>query len=261
MKTIIASSMRLLSLPSIILGLTGPLTAQPKELPADSTEALGQKFAEPRPVDTLRVLIVGAGSSHNFPKYYIGTDSETLKAVKGIDTAATLNAAEALELMPQADVLVFSGNHEQFGRGNFQKALNDFADAGKGIVMIHAAAWVHPWKDYNKRFIMGASGGHGYGEFEVTVKQPEHPVMKGVPAAFRITDESYHHEFGPGADVELLAENAPDNKTKKPHASVWIVKDPKTRIVCITHGHAKEAHENPAYKTMLVNAVRWVAGK
>jgi type 1 glutamine amidotransferase len=42
---------------------------------------------------------------------------------------------------------------------------------------------------------------------------------------------------------------------------VWVVKDPKTRIVCITHGHASEAHGNPAYKTMLINAVRWVASK
>jgi uncharacterized protein len=253
--------MRFLTLPAIALGLASPLSAQDSELPADSTAALGQKFEEPKPAGVLRVLIVGAGSSHHFPKYYIGTDSETLKAEKDIHTAATLNAAEAIELMPQADVLVFSGNHEQFGRGNFQTALHEFADAGKGIVMIHAAAWVHPWKDYNKRFIMGASAGHGYGEFQVTVKQPEHPVMKGVPGTFNIIDESYHHEFGPGADVEILAENAADDKTKKPHASVWVVKDPKARILVITHGHAKEAHENPAYKTMLVNAVRWVSEK
>jgi type 1 glutamine amidotransferase len=241
------------------ISLGGFSSAPAKDLPADSTEALGQKFSEVKAEGTLRVLIVGAGSSHHFPKYFIGTDSVTLNSQDGIEVAATLNAGEALALLPQADVLVFSGNHPDFGRGDFQTALNAFADAGKGIVLLHAAAWVHPWKDYNKRFVMGASAGHGYGEFEVTVKQPEHPVMKNVPASFKITDESYHHEFGPGADVEVLAENAPDNKTKKPHASVWVVKDPQTRIVCITHGHAQEAHENPAYMAMLVNAVRWVA--
>jgi uncharacterized protein len=250
-----------LTLCALGLSVSGISTASAKELPADSTEALGQKFPAAKTEGTLRVLIVGAGSSHHFPKYFIGTDSETLSAQDGIETAATLNAGEALELLPQADVLVFSGNHPDFGRGDFQTALNAFADAGKGIVLLHAATWVHPWKDYNKRFVMGASASHGYGEFEVTVKMPEHPVMKDVPASFKITDESYHHEFGPGADVEILAENAADNKTKKPHASVWIVKDPKTRIVAITHGHAAEAHENPAYKQMLVNAVRWVASK
>jgi hypothetical protein len=258
------------SFPSLLrclcLSLTGAslATAQAetgKDQPADSTEALGQKFSDTRTEGVLRVLIVGAGSSHDFPRYFIGTDSKTLGAEKNIETAATLNGDEALRLLPEADVLVFSGNHERFGRGDFQTALNTFADAGKGIVLLHAAMWVHPWKDYNKRFVMGASAGHGYGEIEVTVKNPEHPVMKDVPATFKITDESYHHEFGPGADVELLAENGPDDKTRKPHASVWVVKDAKTRIVCITHGHAQEAHENPAFKTMLVNAVRWVAAR
>ena len=34
--------------------------------------------------------------------------------------------------------------------------------------------------------------------------------------------------------------------------------DPKTRIACIALGHADEAHSNPAYKTLLTNAVKWV---
>ncbi len=259
MKIHPASSFRLVFLPLACLGLATALAVDLKDLRPDSTEALGQKFPDKKSEGTLRVLIVGAGSSHNFPKYFIGTDSETLSAQPGIETAGTLNAAEAIELLPQADVLVFSGNDGSFGTVPFQKALTEFADAGKGIVVVHAAAWSHPWQGYNKRFVAGASRGHGYGEFEVSVKQGEHPVMKGVPATFKITDESYHHEFLAGAEVEVLAENAPDDKTRKPHASVWVVKDPKTRIVCITHGHAREAHDNKAYQTMLTNAVRWAA--
>ncbi|TLD71798.1 ThuA domain-containing protein [Phragmitibacter flavus] len=261
MKNSPASLLRLLCLPLVCVGLAAAPAVDLKNLRPDSTEAIGGKFADKKAEGTLRVLIVGAGSSHNFPKYFIGTDSETLNAQPGLETAATLNAAEALALLPSADVLVFSGNDGSFGSLTFQKALNEFADAGKGIVLVHAAAWSHPWTGYNQRFVAGASRGHGYGEFEVTVKQAEHPVMQGVPASFKITDESYHHEFLPGAQVEILAENAPDDKTRKPHASVWVVKDPKTRIVCITHGHAEEAHANPAYQTILTNAVRWVAGR
>ena len=40
-----------------------------------------------------------------------------------------------------------------------------------------------------------------------------------------------------------------------------MVKDPKTRIVCITLGHDDKAHDNPAFKTLLVYAVRWVSSK
>jgi type 1 glutamine amidotransferase len=42
---------------------------------------------------------------------------------------------------------------------------------------------------------------------------------------------------------------------------VWVVKDPKTRIVAITLGHADKAHANPDYRKLLENAIRWVAAR
>ncbi len=231
-------------------------TAQP-----NSTTATGQKFADPQPAQTLRVLLVGAGSSHDFPKFFLGSDAVTLKAAPGMDVAATPNLEEALTLLPQADVLVFSGNHDQFGKDEFQKALHDFADKRKGIVVLHAGTWDHtPWQGFNERFVGGKTPSHGKGEFEVTVKDAKHPIMNGVPATFKITDENYRFEIGSKTKVEVLAENAPDGG-KDPHPSVWVVKDRTTRIVGFTLGHDALAHDNPAYKTILVNAVNWVAGR
>lgn len=235
-----------------LTGICHALSDDPK-----STDPSGQKFAEPKAANHLRVLLVGSGTSHHFPKFFLGTDSATLKATGTIDTAATPNPEEALSLMPSADVLVFSGNHKDYGKPEFQKALTDFAAAGKGIVFLHAATWKHPWKSYNETFICGETPGHGKGEFLVTVKNTEHPVMKGIPASFSIIDENYHTTLFPDAKVELLAENAPEKD--KAHPSVWIVNHPNTRIVCTTLGHAEEAHENPAYKTLLINAVNWVS--
>jgi len=227
-----------------------------------TTGPTGQMFAEPKPANTLRVLLVGAGQSHDFPRYFLGADSVMLKAAGGIDTAATPNLDEALALLPQADVLVFSGNHASFGTPRFQLALNKFADAGKGLVMLHAGVWRNwapPASGYNQRFVGGGARSHGKGEFEVTVKQPAHPLMKGVPGTFKITDESYRVELDPDAQVEVLATIPPDEKSPASYPSVWTVKDAKTRIACIALGHAEEAHSNPAYKTLLTNAVKWVA--
>ena len=42
---------------------------------------------------------------------------------------------------------------------------------------------------------------------------------------------------------------------------MWLVKDRKTRIVGITLGHDALAHDNPAFKTILVNKVNWVPGR
>lgn len=225
-----------------------------------TTDATGRKFAERTPAKPLRVLLAGAGTSHDFPKFFLGTDAQTLQATGGIDVVGTPNLEETLALLPQADVMVFSGNHPQYGQPEFQKVLHAFADQGKGLVILHASNWGHPWPGYNTRFVGGATPSHGKGEFTVTLKDPTHPVMKGMPATFSIIDESYHPTFAPAATVEWLAENAPD-KTGISYPSVWIVKDPKTRIVCITLGHAAEAHDNPAFKTLLVNSVTWVAGR
>jgi type 1 glutamine amidotransferase len=58
----------------------------------------------------------------------------------------------------------------------------------------------------------------------------------------------------------VLAEskNLTDGKT---FPTVWIVKHPKARIVCITLGHDAESHDLDAYKAILRNAVDWAAGK
>jgi type 1 glutamine amidotransferase len=217
----------------------------------------GQGFAAPRKPNTLRVLLVGAGSSHHFPRYFLGLDADVLRAAGGIETAATPNLQEALTLLPQADVLVLSANHRQFATNTFHAALNQFADAGKGVVVLHAGVWSN-WPaatGFNHRFVGGGTRSHGYGEFVVTVKQSDHPVLRGVPASFTIVDENYHVKLAADVSVEVLAENAPDKGSA--HPSVWIVKDLKARIVCISLGHADEAHRNPAFQTLLVNAVKW----
>lgn len=238
------------------MAITTMFAPAAEELPANSMEALGQTFADPKPADTVRVLLAGSGSSHHFPKYFIGTDAETLRAAGGLDVAGSLNPEEAIGLLQQADVIVFSGNDGQWGRANFQSALKAHADAGKGIVILHAGAWIHPWDGYNQRFVAGGSTGHGYGDFEVTVQKADHPVMEGVPATFTIKDESYHHRFGEDSKYTVLAEN---NDGGRKHTSVWTVDDDKAPIVCITLGHASDAHENEHYKTILINAVKWVA--
>jgi type 1 glutamine amidotransferase len=84
--------------------------------------------------------------------------------------------------------------------------------------------------------------------------------MHGVPAEFKIVDEQYRMVLDPGAQVEVLAETSPEAVSGKAFSSVWIVKDTKAKIVDIALGHANEAHGNPAYQALLVNAVRWVAG-
>src|SRR3954462_15497751 len=99
----------------------------------------GEKFAEPRKADSARALLVGGGSSHDFEKFFHKTDSATLRE-KGFDTAYTEDLDEAVSLLPTADLLIISTNQGPFGSPKFQDALNDFADSGKGVVVLHPGA-------------------------------------------------------------------------------------------------------------------------
>ena len=243
----------------------GP-TIKDGDLPADNprtTAPTGQKFSA-RKAGQLRVLVAGAGSSHNFPKFFLGTDGQVAKTA-GYDVAATPNLKETLELLPQADLFLFSGNHGQFGTPEFQKAIRDFVGAGKGVVLLHAATWYN-WPletKYNDEFVCGGARGHGHSEFPFTVTKPAHPVMAGVPATFKIRDESYNVELTRPEGAEVLG-TIPRQNPKEGQStilpSVWVVQHPKARVVCIALGHDEHSHDHPAYQKLLLNALMWVKG-
>ena len=232
---------------------------------ADSDAPLpksGETLPSHAQAGTIRALLVGGGSSHDFETYFHRADSAILTAAAGIVPAYTSNADEARELLTNADVLIFSANHASFGAPEFQKALNSFADAGRGLVILHAAIWYN-WPgapEFNQRFVGGGARSHGRGEFSVFTREHDHPVMHGVPAEFKIVDEQYRVMFDAGAPVNVLAETSNEAQSGKPYPSVWLVNDSKAPIVNIALGHADEAHNNPAFQSILVNAVRWVKG-
>jgi type 1 glutamine amidotransferase len=223
----------------------------------------GERFAEKDPAK-LRVLMVGGGSSHDFEKFFHQADQATFRNAQGLDPIYTANAEEAVERLAEADVLVLSANHASFGLSLFQNALQKFADSGKGVVVVHAGAWNNwpPASGFNSRFVGGGTPGHGKGTFSVTALDGiSHPLLKEVPASFEIQDELYRPVLGKGSPVSVLAETSEDPETGKRWPSVWVVNDAKAKIACMALGHGAEAHGNPAFQRLLVNAVRWAGAK
>lgn len=209
-----------------------------------------------------QVLIVGGGSSHDFEKWFHEADQRTLE--KGAATVKyTEKADEAAVLLRWADVLVMSTNRSGFDTPEFREALKKFAADGHGIVLLHPAVWYNwLWLDYNRDFVGGGARGHDpLGKFAVKVLR-EHRVTKGLPKKFLVKDELYHIVAAPdGAKMEVLAETSNSTIHGKPYPSVWVVKHPKARIVCIAIGHDGDAHELAEYQALLRNAVSWTAEK
>lgn len=167
--------------------------------------------------------------------------------------------------------------------------------AGKGIVALHHALAGWPtWADYH-RWLGGQffyHAGHwqgadvpdsGYAQEVAYTAQviADHPVTAGLPAQFALCDELYlaqHHLEGATA---LLRANASFTRDDfySAHLAVagqmqarqgwdhapgsdviaWAKQVEKSRLVYIQPGDGGAVYDNPHYRRLVENAIRWVA--
>ncbi|WP_026630684.1 ThuA domain-containing protein [Dyadobacter alkalitolerans] len=210
----------------------------------------------------IRVLMVGGGSSHDFDKWYKGTDVETLQKDGLATVEYTSDPSTILPKLKDIDVLLLA-NNQPIADEATRKAIFAFVDAGKGLVLAHPALWYNwkDWPEYNQKLVGGGSKGHDkYGPFDVTITK-KHPVTKNVPETFHLDDELYYQiPDESGSPIEVLA-TAKAAGSEKVFPSIFIVKYPKGKIVGIALGHDAASHTIGPYQTILRNAVQWASGQ
>ncbi len=210
---------------------------------------------------TARTLIVGGNSSHDFNKWFNEVDTATLKAA-GIPANYTEATDQVGGVLKDLDVLYLS-NNKPFPNAATRDGISAFALSGKGLMLVHAALWYswNDWSAYNSGMVGGGARSHDkYGEFEVTVDQPDHPIMAGVPKTFRLSDELYHFEGGvKNAKITVLATGR--NAAGKSWPVVWVTSHPTAKIACMSLGHDGASHNLKAYQTILKNMHGFVSGK
>ncbi len=204
-----------------------------------------------------KVLITGGGGSHDFLRWFGEADGKVF-ATSGARVDYTENTKTVSDQLAEANLLVIS-NNKPFS-SDWKTGIIDHTNKGKSLLIIHPGVWYNwkDWPEYNKQLVGGGSRNHErLGAFDIIVKKPEHPLMKGVPAKFEITDELYRwtHAEG-GADVEVLAIGK-GRKSGDEFPVVWVVKHPTAKIVGNSLGHDERAHTLPAYKTILRNTLEW----
>lgn len=212
--------------------------------------------------DPLKTLIVGGGTYHDFQRWFNLADKKLLES-SNVQVDYTEKTSGMKETISGVDVLYLSNNkafEDQESKDAIVQHLND----GKGMLLVHSALWYswRDWPEFNRDLASGGARGHDrLGAFEVDVVNGEHPVMKGVPPTFEITDELYYQKVDPkGPGIEVLA--TAYSKIKNDHyPSVFIIKHPKARVVGITLGHDGQSHSHEAYQTILKNALKWVSEK
>jgi type 1 glutamine amidotransferase len=212
---------------------------------------------------SIRTLIVGGGSSHDFNRWYKQADAETLSK-DGFATVTYISNPDSMAyFLPTTDVLYLCFN-QPINNPKSRQEILDFVASGKGLVMGHAALWYNwkDWPEYNVQLVSGGTRGHDrYGSFEVNVINDSHAVTRGIQKKFTLKDELYRYEMdpkGPGIEVLATANVAGSDKIS---TSVFIVKNDKARIVGIALGHDAESHNRPEYQALLRNSVKWAARK
>lgn len=207
----------------------------------------------------IKVLMVGGGSSHDFDKWYKEADAATLEEGGLAEVTYTDDPSTILHYLAETDVL-FLATNQPIPDEATRKAIFAFAEAGKGLILAHPALWYNweDWPEYNQIMVSGGSRGHNaYGNFNVDLIK-KHPVTKGLPAHFSLDDELYYYKVDPaGSGIEILAQAS--NAETDPFPSIFIVKNPKAKIVGIALGHDAASHELEAYQTLIRNAVKWAA--
>lgn len=173
-----------------------------------------------------------------------------------------------------------------------KQALVDYMKNGGGLVIFHAANNAFPkWKEYNEMIAVGGWGGRneksgpylrwrdgrivrdhspgrggGHGpqhEFQITVREPDHPIVKSLPPVFmHSADELYSWLRGPAKNVTVLATAFSDKEKRGSgeHEPMLMTIDyGKGRVFHTAIGHAAKQCASVAFITTFQRGTEWAA--
>jgi len=192
------------------------------------------------------------------------------------------------------DVVVLNYNGETWPK-SIREALEAYVFGGGGLVVIHAANNAFPdWPAYNEMIGLGWRGadfgdritvddankvvrtpkgegpGSGHGArhpFTVVVRDPEHPITKGMPRAWlHAVDELYHGQRGPAKNMEVLVTAHSDpaqGGTGTNEPMVWTVRYGEGRVFTNVMGHVAggdaQAAQGADFRSLVQRGAEWAA--
>ncbi|MGQ9575309.1 MAG: ThuA domain-containing protein [Thermoguttaceae bacterium] len=173
-----------------------------------------------------------------------------------------------------------------------KKALVDYVKGGGGLVIYHFACAAFPdWKEYNEMIGLGGwggrnekwgpyirwrdgkivrdqspgpTGGHGPMQpFQLVIRQPNHPITKGLPEKFmHVPDELYGWLRGPAKNLTVLATAfAPKQKggSDEHEPILFTVRYGKGRVFQNALGHTAKELRSVAFIVTFQRGAEWAA--
>lgn len=162
-------------------------------------------------------------------------------------------------------------------------AFLDWVRSGKGVVVYHfSMAAFDGWTEYEKLSAGNWRPGNGHHsarhDFVVDVKDPEHPITKGLKASFpQSNDELYGNlRWQPAGSFHVLATaydnhalyqfSRTDSRAPQPlngegadEPMLWTVDYGKGRVFTTALGHDVATIQTPAFVTTFTRGAEWAA--
>ena len=217
----------------------------------------------------IRVLLTYGGHGFEQKPFYAMWDS-----LPGIRyTKAKLpDSADLLKpgLEKRYDVLVMYDMIKGFTPQQRQNFIN-LLKTGIGVVSLHHNLCAHEdWPEY--RNLIGGryfqkpetidgkdySPSHYLHDQRMAVKIADrnHPITQGL-SDFTMDDEAYSGFYvSPDSHVLLTVDHP-----KCDHNVAWVTHSGNSRVFYLMFGHGPSAWQNPNYQKLLVQGIRWTAGR
>jgi len=177
--------------------------------------------------------------------------------------AAKKSGPPSPEIISEPPLPATSGKSEYWIKPEQGKAVRQFVENGGSALFLHNVTHVGLTDPDFRHHVLGAAyqGHPPIRKFKVKVKNPDHPITKGVND-FIVTDEQHYMEYDKDPKHILLETVNEDGLTYRDLGATapggWAYEYGKGRVCYFSPGHLLTAHWNPEYVKLKHNAVRWL---
>jgi putative membrane-bound dehydrogenase-like protein len=221
-------------------------------LPSPEVHAADDPSPEAKP---LAVLFLGDRGGHRPADRF--EQLAPVLAGRGIELTYTEEVSDLNpENLGRYDALVIYANTTQISEEQ-EKALLDYVAGGGGFVPLHCASFCFLNSPAYVALVGAQFQKHGTGQFETTVADPDHPIIKGLEP-FRTWDETYVHAKHNTKDRHVL-QTRDDQAGSEPWT--WVRTHGKGRVFYTAYGHDARTWGHPGFHDLVERGIRWAANK